>query len=556
MTDRAQGVLLIGGCGGVYFMPERGELTVDLVKRNRRAERPVAVRAILFAPDRRVLADQWLSGGSATEPVQSLRLATTVATPGIYGLMITAADDRYGTEMTWGFRSNCRRYLIETSRGHRDARHQEPLALASPEQSGEVCFLPRRSAFSIELAGLPAGSGPVPCVNRDGQVLATLTPDAEGRASHAFPAAPERAAMPWRLQFTRFQAVVNVDGLTRWDSTDDYPGLSLWTPDPGSWFAFHDTRWLLTPYSRVVYGQPGDERELPFRVQNHGLGPATVALALEWPEDSARFATLSATSVALASRQHETVTLRLRVPSDGERWTCRLRATCGGVSTYSTVMLRRGTAPAQSSVPIPLVLSPFQHENEQFGYLPDYPTDSQPYFDVENRPFVAAGNALRGFRDGAWQEAEYAASAGGIPGALRGTKVAFDAANDAYAIATLQGGPALLHSADRGAHVTAYPIPGAGHIDIENFSGHNLPSGPPPLVRITRTAKDPKLIWRSLNDLALFLPEKRAGKIVMGDPVVVSRRCIGLSDHSGIPSSLVSRGSRVHLTWGEATEPT
>jgi hypothetical protein len=37
--------------------------------------------------------------------------------------------------------------------------------------------------------------------------------------------------------------------------------------------------------------------------------------------------------------------------------------------------------------------------------------------------------------------------------------------------------------------------------------------------------------------------------------VLVSRRCIGLSAHSGIPSSVVSRGGKVHVAWGEATDP-
>ena len=41
----------------------------------------------------------------------------------------------------------------------------------------------------------------------------------------------------------------------------------------------------------------------------------------------------------------------------------------------------------------------------------------------------------------------------------------------------------------------------------------------------------------------------------MGDPIAVSKKCIGLSAHSGIPSTIVSRGDKVHITWGEATSP-
>jgi hypothetical protein len=544
----------IGGCGGVFFLAPAGELVVEVVKRDRQADRPVALRAILFGPDRTVLEDHWLSAVAGAEN-QSLRLATRVEHPGVYGLMITAANDRYGTGMTWGFRSNCPRYLVETSRGHRDARHQEPIVLASPERSGEVCFLPRRATFGIELAGVPAEGGPVVCVSAEGDLLATLTPGADGRASHTFPADARRAATPWRLQFPRFQAEVQIDGVTRWDADDDYPGLSLWTPDVASWFAFHDHRWLLTPYRRTVYGQPGTERELVFRVQHNGLTPATVALAIEFPAGEAWPVTLSASRFELAPRQAAEVGLRLRVPAAGTAWSCRLRATCGEVSTFSTVDLRRGDAPALGSISIPLVLKPFQHENEQFGYLPAYPLGNQPYFDVENRPFSAGNAAVQGLREGGWAAIPALVPTVSARGSLRGSKIAFDADNGVYCLATLGGQPMLLHAAAGGSEFTACPIPGNGHFDLENFSGHNAAAGPPALVRVTRTAKDPTLIWRSLNDVHLFAPEKRDGRIVLGEPVMVTPRGIGISDHSGIPSALVSRGSKVHLAWGEATDP-
>jgi hypothetical protein len=63
-------------------------------------------------------------------------------------------------------------------------------------------------------------------------------------------------------------------------------------------------------------------------------------------------------------------------------------------------------------------------------------------------------------------------------------------------------------------------------------------------------------MWRSLCDLALFVPEKgEGGPVEIGDPILVSKKCIGMSSHSGIPSSVVSRGSKVHVAWGEATDP-
>lgn len=550
MTGGVDGVLQVGGCGGVYFLAPVGELVIDVAKRDRQAERPISVRTVLFAPDRSVAADRWLPGG-----VQETRFTVPVGGAGVYGLMVTAADDRYGTGMTWGFRTNCARYLVETSRGHRDARHEEPIVAASPGRAGEVCFLPGRGAFRIEVAGLGAKATPLTCVDAAGTELAALVPGADGRVGHTFGAEAERRGTPWRLCLPRFEAQIQIDGVTRWTAADDYPGLSLWTPEAGSWFPFHEYRWLLTPYRRTVFGMPGSEHDVGFRVHHNGVGPAVVDLALEFPDGPSWPAALSTARIALAPRQAAEVGLHLRVPETGSTWTCRVRATCGGLSTYSTVTLVRGEAPALSAVLDPLVLKPFEHENEQFGYLPGYPLTNQPYFDPENRPVVAGGSGLRSRRGAEWVETALRGPEGTAGGSVRGTKVAFDADGDAYCLATLRGQPALMPWRRDGTPSTACPIPGSGHLDLETFSGHNLAAGPPALLRVTRTASDPKLIWRSLNDVHLLVPEKRDGGVVLGEPVLVTNRGIGISDHSGIPSALVSSGSKVHVAWGEATDP-
>ena len=563
MQDPGEMRLRIGGCGGVYFLPQPGELVVEVMKQDLNKRRPANVRAILFGPDRQVLLDVWMPDdgrkrGSGAGPVQIVRLSTTVEHTGVYGLMITSAADRYGSEARWGFRTNCGKYLIETSRGHRDARHQEPLVLGNPTVSGNVCFMPRRKAFSLEVRDIPKNVDALTVFGAADEVVETLKVSAKGRVSHKFPADVHRDVSPWRLHLPKFQGVVDLDGVTQWNRSDDFPNVSLWTHEPSSWFPFHENRRLLTPYSRTVNGKPGDEVTLTFEVQNGSRAAKSVDLTLEFPDGGAWLATLSASRLDLRPRTTKTVTLRGRVPEEGAAWTCRLRATTGGFSTYSSVLLKRGVAPATRPIRMPLVLKPYRHENEQLGHLPDYPLNNQVYFDVENRPFVAGKDTVIGWRADEWARADLLKTRGRPKGASvrpRFSKVAFDADNDVYALATMASKPVLLHSTDHGASFAACPIPGKGGFDIEQFSGHNAPEGPPPFVRFTRTAKDPKMKWRSLNDLSLFVPAKRNGKIAIGKPVLISRRCIGLSAHSGIPSTIVSRGSKVHVTWGEATDP-
>ncbi len=546
--------LLIGGCGGVYFLAEPGELMVEVVKRDRnRRDTRVELRAILVGPDRRVLQEATIPDdgrprGSGMGPAQRCRLSARVERKGVYALNVTLSQDRYGEHAVWGFRSNCPKYLIETARGHKDARHEEPIVLASPDQAGDVCFMPRRGAFDIEVSGLPKGAATPQVFDAKGGLIAALQTGESGQASHSFAASKQRDSVPWRLHFESAQATVAIDGITRWVESDPQRDMACWTPDLKSWFPFPENRWLLTPYSRTVYGWPGEQKEIVLQVRNDATRERTIQLALEfsgndWP------ARLSAEQVKLGGRKAATITVTCATPPAGETRVCHVRATPqdgSGFTSFSTLTVKTGEAPATKPLAMPLVLKPYQHENEQFGHQPDSPTENQVYFDLQNRPFVITGNGMATWRDGHW-----AASKPGDVSSQLCSKIAFDRDNGLSVLAVAGGRPALLHSADGGKTFAACAIPGrAGSFDMEEFTGHNLPDGPPPILRYTRTAKDPKLFWRALHDLELFLPKKVDGRLVMGNPILVSKQCIGLAAHSGIPSSVISRGSKVHVVWG------
>jgi len=564
----------IGGTGGAYFLAEPGPLVVDVQKRdlNRRGRR-AELRAILVGPDREVLDEVTLPDdgqprGSGPGPVQQARLSTQVERKGVFGLNITVSQDRYGEEIAWAFTTNCPRWLIETARGHKDEAHREPIVLLGPDRPSDVCFLPRRGPFGVEVTGLPKGADDLDVFDAEGTLVKTLRPDASGRASATLPGEVHRDAVPWRLHLPVQRGTVEIDGVTRWDAGDLYPNLACWTPRAPSFFPLLKYRWILTPYHRTVYGKPGERGEIAFQVHNNSPGETTVDLALEFP-DAEWPVELSTGRVVLASKRSQEVVLRYEAPAEAQTRVCHLRATPTddpSFTTYSTLTVKAGTAPAAKSLDVPIVLKPYRHENEQWGYLPDYPTESQVYFDPENRPFVRTGAGLATWRDGTWATCELRTAVRSRVPPFEGTsfgvpcsKVAFDRDGDVYLLATAGSRAALLHSADGGKTFAAYVIPGreGGHRawDIGQFSGHNLAEGPPPVLRYTQTARDPRLIWRRINDLELFLPRKTGGRLELGEPVLVSRKCIGLAAHSGIPSTVVSRGSKVHVVWAEATDP-
>ena len=560
--------LLFGGCGGVYFYATSGELWVEVYKQDLNIrDRETHLRAILLSPDRRVLnestiADDGLGEGSGPGPVQRTRLRTTVVRPGVYGLNITVSEDRYGENMSWGFRTNCKHYLVETSRGHRDARHEEPIVLRSPGREGDVCFLPRKAPFSIEASGLSGDVEKLTLYNADGVEIADLPVSDDGEARYEFPADAGRATKPWRLHLPDCRATLDIDGVTRWEPGVPGENLSFWTPDLSSWYSFHDNRWLLTPYRRVVYTGDTSKGTVSFTLHNNASEPKRIALKLEYDRENEWSAELSTVEVTAEKYSSVPVSLEYTVPERGDERTCYVRATVlddTKFSTWSSVTLRKGTAPAAAPVEVPILLKPYCHENKPFGYQPDYPLDNQVYFDSGDRPFIAASNGVITLRDGMWIKTTTAGrgdTGETVPILPSNTRIAFDRDDDVYCLGRGDGATMLLHSNDHGATFTAWPLPGTGQYDIEAFSGHNIPDGLPPLARFTQTARDPDRIWRRINDFDLFLPEKdNGGSIRIGDPITVSKQCIGLSIHSGIPCVMVSNGERVHVTWGEATDP-
>ena len=560
--------LRLGGCGGVYFYASAGELWVEVEKQDLNIRRnKTHLRALLLAPDRSVVDEAWLADdGRATRsgpgPVQRALLRTNVERPGVYGLNITVTQDRYGENVSWGFRSNCLRFLVETSRGHKDARHEEPIVLRNTGRRGDVGFMPPTRAFSIDMSGSAKSVDGLPVYDADGKKIMTLAVSVEGKARHDFDADKSRREKLWRLHLNDARAVINIDGVTRWQRGEAWENLSLWTPDLSSWFDFHENRWLLTPYSRNVYADVASAGTVNFTVHNNSPATKRVKLSLEFDGDAAWSAELPKTEIELEANSSAQVPLAYKVPSKGAEWKCYVRASVldeNGFSTWSSVALRRGVAPALSPVKVPVKLEPYRHENEQFGYLPKYPLDNQVYFDMKNRPFVVSSDGVLALRGGVWiktAKAHRGDTDRVIPIRPLGTKIAFDRDNDVYLLGRDGSSTVLLRSGDHGATFTAWPVPGSGNFDIEQFSGHNIIDGPPPLVRFHLTATDPKLMWRRVNDLDLILPTtKPDGSLVMGDPIAVSKKCIGLSAHSGIPSTIVSRDDKVHITWGEATLP-
>lgn len=561
---------MLRGSGCVYFLAEPGELEIIVEKRsanNSDTNRDTSV--LFFGPDREVLEEQFFTDddqddGSELRGADRMRFSIRVESRGVYGISLTTYGDRFGNNLIWGFWTNCQKYLISFGRGHKDERHVEPIHLSDPGVAGDICFLPRDFEWSMNVSDLPEDVTELYLYDDKGALRSTLKVE-DGKAEGRFPGASEFSRKPWRLHFPSMKGTVNIDGLTRWDSGDLYPNLCYWTPRAQSWFPFLDYRWLLTPYSRIVHQGSEKKGITSFVVHNNSNREVTVLLSVEFP-DEAWPVSLKTESVVLDPKQSRSIEIAYEVASSEA--VCRIRAESsdGDFSTYSTLEVREGEAPAYEPLEMPIRLKPYEHENKQLGYLPEYPTYSQPYFDLHNKPYIPLKKGVARLEDDVWTTASFADSVTATCPDLEGAslttsiyKVAFDSDNDLYLIAHSDKGVALLHSSDEGKTFQAHLIPGHDRnthgFDIEQFSGNNTPNGPPCFVRFKLLERDPTMKWRRIQSLELFAPVKVDGQVQVGDPILISSKSLGRSGHSGVPSTLVSKDGKVHLTWGEATDP-
>lgn len=586
-------------------MLEAGPVEIHIHKRdvnpsrNSRAE----LQAMFLSPDRELLDSVTIPAspvGKTGEkgPLQTVVLRRQIKYPGIYLLYLQAPGNRHGDKIEWSIDTNAASWVIETARGHRDDRHREPIIMNSPKRSVDIHFLPRNGDFTIEVENLPPHSGPLQLYNATGKSVSEIPVAPQQRtairnylrfprsdqpsASALFtvPAVKDRGDAPWHLHLPSARFLLEIDGLTRWNNGDSHINQTVWSPVASSWFPFLDNRWLITPYQRTVHQQPGQKGTQAFTLYNNSSKTRTFDLALEFP-DSHWDVVLPTQSLTLEPKKKKEVLLQFTAPLQDQEYVVHLRVTPrekSRVTTYAALRVRGTTVPPSNNpLDLPLSLRPYNHENRQYGYLPKDDVENQAYFDLKNNRFVLDGRWLHRAIGSTWETTDLQTAVVKTEPASElktwkgiGTKIAFDTANQVYLLANSGKTVALLRSDDHGQTFTAHIIPAGENVahswDIEQFSGHNTSDQPPAVVRITRNSgkdADPRtakrvtnLHWRSTNDLELIVSEKNpSGKITFLPPVKLSSSALGSSMHSGIPSTIISRGSKTHVVWGEATDP-
>jgi hypothetical protein len=565
----------IGKNGGFYVFAHPGELEVEIsgVSLDDNVEN---LRAILASPDRRVVdsanvtpADSWEEGRKDPDLAT---LSTEVDQEGVYIVNVTALANAGALNMGWSVRTNCDRYVFDSA-GHFGS--MSSIFLRDHHQSGSIWFQPIDEEMTVDVVEVPDSVSDIPVRDSTGEVVTTLDVE-DGEASTTVPADDGgRANAPWELELSTARGKIDIDGVTRWPNGEGpYPGLRLWATGPEQWFPVELNRWLLRPYRRHLYGTPGESGNQSYTIINNAPEPRTFDLTLEHTAGSWNVA-LSDRSIEVPAYDKGEVTLEYTLPdSGGEARTTRLVIGPQDGTEYTTYASLSASTKRKTAKPLstPLRLRPYRHENAQFGYWSDYPTTWEKYVDLNNRPSVRVPEGIKTLRDGEWQLSDFSETVESTTKRFEGTsfesnrqwtKIAYDADNDMYFTGRADDRWALLHSRDGGRNFTAYELRSDEEtidtfvdMGIEHFTGHNVPSGPPAIIReIKKGGPTEEKPWATVSDLELIPVDKRDGKLDVSDPVLLSENSLGIGSHSGLPGVAASSDSRIHVVWGEATDP-
>jgi len=497
--------------------------------------------------------------GPAGTKVLKASLKVSQSIPGAYRLVVAAGSG--GSDFVFGLSTNASRVVLEG----------EPL-LNTSSLAGKVYFSPPAGAFSAKAMALhKPGCQSVPLRDAKGAVVKTFTLcDASGGAgtwkSASVAASAGDRSGPWRFDVGKLDVRLGVDKVKHWSFS------------AGELYDVARARWLLLPYTFTRALKPGQGATYSYTLRNSTGAAAKVALKAQCASPMTCAITSPASPVSLASGGTQQVALKVSAGAGAKAGATlwgRLTATVQGTphavqSAWVRVLV--GPSPVGSTLKTPIVNRRYQHENYQFGYAPGY-VANEAYFDGGNVPFIRhrteniyRTDGLTLLEGGKWVKRDYLPSIkaaypsfmyfyGG--GGFAGAKVAFDGKGGAYTQLRMIPGSGsqkrlLVFTPDRGKTYSLHPFDGTA-FDIEQFTGHNAPAGAPPFLAYKYTAPH-SATYCSYHDLLLYLPKRAGSKLSLGKPVTISKNCLGSCQHSGGPGSLVTRGGKTHVVWGEVSK--
>ncbi|MFO7948676.1 MAG: BNR-4 repeat-containing protein [Armatimonadota bacterium] len=549
----------------VYTLrPEMGPLQITVSKRDMNIyEDADELHADLYGPGRMHLGhleipdDGVVDKGTHSPELQTETMTVDCHVPGTYRLVIMCpnrGDFMHG---------------IETSTG--TAMVEGLILLNDGNVGGRIYFEAPAGETTIRAQALHnPGRQQMPLSDASGKRLKTFDMSTTGEWQELeVPADLGDRSGPWYFECEKMDIRCEIDG------------MKYFTIGEENFFPAASYQHMLYPYNTTRYLQPGQSATMTYTLRNNTGQDDSFALQADGDDALSCSITEPASPVEVPTKRYANIaelTVEAQLAEDaeiGSEYFAIINATSqadAAITESVGVRVIAGESPVSQPLDMPIVLKRYQHENYQFGYAPEY-VENEVYFDLENRPCIRERTShkypttfLQTLLDGEWVERSFIPAVKETFPAYRGfymgggslgAKWAFDDQNGAYTTVNMMrtdkpGTNVVIFTPDAGQTFKAYDFRGTSH-DVEQFTGHNALPHPPPILAYEQI-QEHEARFCAYHNLWLYTPQRNGDGLDLGEPVLVSDKCLGSCQHSGGPASTVTRDGKTHVVWGEVTE--
>jgi len=563
---------VIGGlqhAGAVHFYMQSGTLDVTIYKRDSagtgKADR--TMKAFLCGPDgtvldRLVLPSAELEEGKAGA-LQQGNLQAKITRAGIYTLLVTMNQDQYVRLISWGFSTNAQKFVINADTGHTDVKRQEAIMLNGEMKPFSVFFQPPKRAFDVDISRLPEIAKAVEMYDASGQLVQSV-PVQKGEAKSTFAADAGNHDGVWELRLPVERGTILIDGFNQ-NWTRDETVLPVWSTSREHYFDLADYHWLLQPRRFARQVSAGAKGVVKLSVYNHSQTPMPLELFVDdAPTESKIHVTPAKVLLAPGAEQNVQVHYELpqNLPDANYGFHLTARDTHTNQQAFSLIELRVGKDPSvHADVKLPIELQLYAHDQFQFAYEPEYPRETQFYFDSDNRPWTVTQDGIKVLLNDQWKTVQlpggnlatdnYPGASFGNPASTIGT----DKNGFVYAIVNRDKISYLLRASSKNLNAEITPLPPGGNYMMETYMGGKISNYPPVVLHYVVNSDAKTTFWSRRHRLEMFIPSIENNKLQISDPIEITDNCVGMAAHSGIVNPVASDGDNLSLIWGATSDP-
>lgn len=560
---------VIGGlqhAGAVHFYVQPGTLNVTLYKRDSAGTSTAdrTMKAFLCGPDGTVLDKLVLPSAEVAPgksgPLQQGTLQSQISRAGIYTLLVTMNQDQHVRQVSWGFSTNAQKFVINADTGHTDVKRQEAIMLYGEMKPFSVFFQPPKRAFTLDISRLPKIAKAVEMLDASGQLVQSI-PVENGEVKSTFSADAGNRDGVWELRLPVERGTILIDGFNQNWSRDETV-LPVWSTSREHYFDLADYHWLLQPRRFARNLSAGAKGTVELSVYNHSQTPMPLELFVDDAPKNSKIQVTPA-KVLLAPGAEQTVQVQYQLsqnlPVANYDFHLTARDTQTNQQAFSLIELRVGQRSADVKLPIELQL--YSHDQFQFAYEPQYPRETQFYFDADNRPWTVTHEGIKVLLDGQWKTVilpggnlatdSYPGASFGNPASTIGT----DKNGFVYAIVNREKNPYLLRASSKDLNAQIAPLPAGGNYMMETFMGGKVSDYPPVVLHYVINSDAKTTFWSRRHRLEMFMPAVENNKLHISDPIVITDNCVGMAAHSGIVNPVASDGENLYLIWGATSDP-